>query len=155
MEHWNRAGAACQPGTPPPQSRDQSAAHDAFKSPCEADHEKQLGVFGSLPGDTFAINCRMTNNVGFHTPFPQPEVKLNIYLVDKCSRDLQFNDVWLGVKWIQRCWQYLSTEVSDSFRNFLERDFSCDKLQPVVWIIYSQSGSEQSMRPGFPQSMFH
>lgn len=66
MEHWNRTGVASQPGIPP-QNQDQSVAHDAFIVPCEADHEKQLGVSGSLPGDTFAINCRMTNNVGLPT----------------------------------------------------------------------------------------
>lgn len=40
--------------------------------------EEQLGVSGSLPGDTFAINCRTTNSVSLRISSPQPRVKLNI-----------------------------------------------------------------------------
>lgn len=83
--HWNGTGVASQSGTSP-QRQDQSVAHDAFICPCEACREEQLGMSGSVPGDTFAINCRMTNNVSLHTPSQQPEVTLNINLVKKCNR---------------------------------------------------------------------
>lgn len=82
MEHWSGTVVASLALLLKPRS----VACDAFISPCESPHEKQLGTSGSFLGDTFAINCRKTNNVSLHTPSLQPEDNININPVRECTR---------------------------------------------------------------------